>query len=73
MTKMNRSNEEIWNEALRTAELLRIKTETLNAIEEAVFGLRPLTNECFPVSYVSDAKILTQLLIELNARGAKVL
>ena len=73
MAKMNRSNEEIWNEALRTAELLRIKTETLNAMEEAIFGLRPLTKECFPVSYVSDAQILTQLLLELKARGANIL
>jgi hypothetical protein len=70
---MNRSNEDIWNEALRTAELLRMTTGTLNAMEEAVSGLRPLTKECFPVSYVSDALILTQLLLELKARGAKVL
>jgi hypothetical protein len=70
---MNRSNEDIWNEALRTAELLRMTTGTLNAMEEAVSGLRPLPKECFPVSYVSDAQILTQLLLELKARGAKVL
>jgi hypothetical protein len=70
---MNRSNEEIWNETLRTAELLQKTAGTLNAMEEAVSGLRPPTKECFPVSYVSDAQTLTQLLLELKARGAKVL
>jgi hypothetical protein len=69
---MDRTNLDIWNEVLETAELLRQIEPTLKPMEEVFAGVRPATEDTFPVDYVSDAMILTKLLLQLKARGAKV-
>ena len=69
---MEKTSKDIWDEALRTAELMRRIEKTLKPMEEAFVGVRPATKDCLPVQYVSDAQILTQLLLQLKARGAQV-
>ena len=69
---MEKTNKEIWDEVLRTAELLRQIEPTLKSMEEVIVGMRPAANVSLPIDYVSDAQILTQLLLLLKARGAKI-
>jgi hypothetical protein len=69
---MGKTNQDIWNEALRTAELLRQIEPTLKAMEDVVAGVRPATKDILPVDYIADAQILTGLLLQLKARGANV-
>jgi hypothetical protein len=69
---MEKTNQDIWNEALRTAELLRRIEPTLDRMHEVIMGMRPATKDTLPVDYVADAQILTKLLLQLKARGAKV-
>jgi hypothetical protein len=69
---MEKTNQDIWNEALRTAELLRRIEPTLKPMEEVIMGTRPATKDILPVDYVADAQILTELLLQLKDRKAKV-
>lgn len=69
---MSKASQELWEEALRTAELLRRIEPTLEPMEKAIVGRHPLNLDKLPVDYVSDAQILTQLLLELKARGARI-
>jgi hypothetical protein len=69
---MENTNKELWDEVLRTAELLRKLEPSLKSMEEVIAGVRPPAKANLPVDYVSDAQILTQLLLLLKARGAKV-
>ena len=69
---MEKTNKELWDEVLRTAELLRLEERSLKPMEEVIFGVRPLAKVNLPLDYVADAQILTQLLLLLKARGAKV-
>jgi hypothetical protein len=69
---MEKTNQDIWNEALGTAELLRRIEPTLKPMEEVIMGIRPATKDILPVDYVADAQILTELLLQLKDRKAKV-
>ena len=69
---MDRTNQEIWEEILRTAELLSQNESSLEPMEEAGLGIIPFDKSCLPIHYVSDAQILTQLILSLKDRGARI-
>jgi hypothetical protein len=69
---MNKTSQELWEEALRTAELLHRLRPTLESIEAAIAGVLPIDKVKLPVDYVADAEILTELLLALKARGARI-
>jgi len=70
---MDRTNQEIWDEVLRTAQLLRESECSLRQMERvAAGGSGPLDVSILPIGYVSDAMALTMLLLELKRRGVTV-
>jgi len=69
---MAETNDDIWAEVIRTAELLRSLEATLHPMEEAAIGLRTIDSTLLPVDYVSDAMALTQLILILKKRDAKI-
>ena len=71
---MDKTNQELWEEALRTAELLDAIRPTLKPMESALFDLSTtlIDKDKLPIDYVSDAQILTSILLKLKARGAKI-
>lgn len=69
---MDRTNQEIWDETLRTADLLHQMEQSLEPMEKAIAGIIPVDKSCLPVHYVSDAQILTRLLLSLKDRGVKI-
>ncbi|MBK9595710.1 MAG: hypothetical protein IPO57_10250 [Rhodocyclales bacterium] len=70
---LNKTNQELWEEAIRTAELLDTLVPSLEPIMSAMFRRVPAVDmDKLPIDYVSDAQILTNILLNLKARGAKV-
>ncbi len=70
---MNKTNQELWEEVLRTAELLDTLVPTLKPMESVIFDQNTLINiDKLPIDYVSDAQVLTNILLTLKARGAKI-
>ena len=70
---MNKTNQELWEEALRTAELLDTLVPTLKPMESVIFDQNTLINiDKLPIDYVSDAQVLTNILLTLKACGAKI-
>ena len=69
---MNKTNQESWEEIVRTAHLLRVSEPTLKSMEAGAAGVLPPEKVELPVHYVSDAMILTELILSLEARGPKI-
>jgi hypothetical protein len=72
---MEQTDQELWEEAMRTAELLR-RTEPdsvdlLDLVEKAKEG-KSISEEDLPIDYISDAQILTNLLLRLKDRGVEI-
>jgi len=69
---MAQTNQEIWAETVRTAELLLETESSVQPMVGAATGTAKLDESCLPVSYVSDAMILTRLVLSLRDRGVRV-
>ena len=70
---MEKTNQDIWDEVLRTAQTLRLQEEqTMASGDRATAGLTSPDEIAWPVDYVADAQILTRLVLSLKARGARV-
>ena len=70
---MNKTNQELWEEIVRTAQLLRVSEPILESMEAGATGVLPPEKVELPVHYVSDAMILTELILSLKARDLKIL
>ena len=68
----DKSNEELWEETLRTAQLLKEMEQSLESMEQVIAGTKQPDKDCMPVQFVSDAQVLTQLLLALKDRGARI-
>jgi len=69
---MNKTNKDIWEETVRTAHLLRSMESGLKSAEYKLAENGASKNLDFPVEYISDAMILTELILSLDARDAKM-
>jgi hypothetical protein len=69
---MNKTNKEIWEEIVRTAHLLRSMEPELKCAEYQLVENGASKNLDFPVEYISDALILTELILSLDACDAKI-
>ena len=69
---MDKTNQMIWEEVLRTAELLHRLEPTLESMTRVMLGRLPIGKVKLPVEYVADAGVLTKLLLTLKARGATI-
>jgi hypothetical protein len=65
---MNKTNPELWAEIVRTANLLRLSEPQLKSMEAVAAGVLPPDKVELPVHYVSDAMILTRLILSFDAR-----
>lgn len=72
---MEQTDRELWEEAMRTAELLR-RTEPdsmdLQDLVEKAKEQGSISEEDLPIDYISDAQILTNLLLRLKDRGVEL-
>jgi hypothetical protein len=69
---MDKTNQELWEETLRTAELLKQMEPSTEAMEKAAVGTIPTDKDCLPIQYVADAHVLTHLILSLKDRGVEI-
>lgn len=68
-----KTNQELWEEVLRTAETLRkIESGQVEPLEKKMVMGENITKEDIPTDYISDAQILTSLLLELKERSIEI-
>lgn len=77
MTRIDteKTDQELWEEVLRTADLLRRNEsgmmDSMTSLMEQASEEDSISEDDLPTDYVSDAQILTKLLSVLEERGAK--
>jgi hypothetical protein len=70
---MKKTNQELWEEVLRTADTLsEIEDHQVGSLERKVASEESISEDDIPVDYIADTQILTRLLLRLKDRGADV-